>query len=139
MDNVNDGLNNQTETTSKETTNSKETTKKTSKESKEKKIIRYNTDIGETSFDALSNDKYCVCWTTEARWRKTFRDWYKDHKDECGRFIDEGEFKGAAVTIEIPRKCMDYIRFPKKRNMSDEAKIQAAERMRKARMNKKEY
>lgn len=94
-------------------------------------------DIGETSFDALSNDKYCICWTSEAKWRKKFREWYSEHKNECGRFIDEGEYKGAAVTLEIPKICLNYIRFPRTKEMSEEDKIKAAERMAKARKNKK--
>lgn len=94
-------------------------------------------DIGETSFDALSNDKYCICWTSEAKWRKKFREWYSEHKEECGRFIDEGEYKGAAVTLEIPKICLNYIRFPRTKEMSEEDKIKAAERMAKARKNKK--
>ena len=94
-------------------------------------------DIGETSFDALSNDKYCICWTSEAKWRKKFREWYTEHKEECGKFIDEGEYKGAAVTLEIPKICLSYIRFPRTKEMSEEDKIKAAERMAKARKNKK--
>ena len=94
-------------------------------------------DIGETSFDALSNDKYCICWTSESKWRKKFREWYAEHKEECGRFIDEGEYKGAAVTLEIPKICLNYIRFPRTKEMSEEDKIEAAERMAKARKNRK--
>lgn len=89
-------------------------------------------DIGETSFDALSNDKYCVCWTSESKWRKKFREWYKDHKDECGRFIDDGEFRGATVTLEIPKKCMEYIRFPRIKEMSEEDRNKISDRMKKA-------
>lgn len=142
MDNNKDGLNNVENTIENTIGNipekKKRGRKKGSKNSSTKKsapvIIN---DIGETSFDALSNDKYCVCWTSEAKWRRKFREWYKDHKEECGRFIDDGEFRGATVTLEIPKKCMEYIRFPRTKEMSEEDKIKAAERLKNARMNKK--
>lgn len=88
-------------------------------------------DTKETSFDFLSTDKYVLCWSTDYHWKNTFRSWYEEAPDECGRFIDEGPNPDDAVTLEIPKAWMKYIRPARKKTLSDEQRKALGERLKK--------
>ena len=93
-------------------------------------------DVTETCITHISGEDYCLFYSRE-RWGKNFiKEILKEHPDEVEVRIREDD--GTVTEITLPYKCMRYIRWPSKREQTEEQKEALRERMRKARERRKD-
>lgn len=97
-----------------------------------KEVVRY---AGETSINHIYSEETCILYGGE-RWSYNLaKEMLREHPDEV-RVVFEDKVD-TSIEIEIPFKCMQYIKWPTKRNMTDEQREAAKERMKKAQAARK--
>lgn len=95
-------------------------------------LVKY---AGETSIDHIRDENFCTFYAGE-RWSfKLAKEMLKDHPDEVEVVFEDTEYK--SIEIRIPFKCMQYIKWPTKRELTDEQREAAKERMKKAQAARK--
>lgn len=85
---------------------------------------------GETAIDHVRGEDFCTFYAAEQWSFNLAKEMLRDHPDEVEVVFEETEYK--AIEIRIPFKCMQYIKWPTKRTMTDEQKEAARERVKKA-------
>lgn len=86
--------------------------------------------MGETAIDHIAGEDFCTFYANE-RWSRNLAiQMYKEHPDEVKDFR---EYEDGGISCKIPFKCMQYIRWPTKREMSEEQKEALRQRMSKTR------
>lgn len=80
---------------------------------------------GETCFEHIAGTDYCSAFCAEYWSKKLVRDMIEEHPDEVEvvHENDDGSF-----LARIPFKCMKYVRWPSKREMTDEQREALKER-----------
>lgn len=97
-----------------------------------KEVVRY---AGETSINHIYSEETCILYGGE-RWSYNLaKEMLKQHPDEVELLMEDTVDR--SIEIRIPFKCMKYIKWPTTRNMSEEARNAAKERMSKAREARK--
>lgn len=90
---------------------------------------------GETALNHLRGADTCLFYAGEAWSFNLAKEMLREHPDEV-RVVFEDKVD-TSIEIEIPFKCMQYIKWPTKRNMTDEQREAAKERMKKAQAARK--
>lgn len=83
---------------------------------------------GETAVDHVRGEDFCTFYAGEQWSFNLAKEMLKDHPDEVEIVFEETEYK--SIEIRIPFKCMQYIKWPTKRNMTDEQREAVRERAR---------
>lgn len=99
-----------------------------------KRVRRPRMLTGETCFNCLASEDFCSIYTTE-KWCKTkILEWIKTRPNEVWDFkeLDDG-----GVTCKVPKSWMMKISPKSTRNLTEEQKLAAGERMKNAREKRK--
>lgn len=88
-------------------------------------------DFKETMIECLDVDKYATFCSAERRWINRINKLHEQYPDEV-QIVYAPEDNCGVIYAHIPKSWMK-ISPPKKTNMSEEQRVAAAERMRKAR------
>lgn len=104
----------------------------------EKEYKDTRTDVSETCVTYCQGDSFLRFYSTQVKGRNFIKRMLEEHPDECKPLLyDDGE----CVEISMPPESLWYIRFPTKREMTDdqrEAMKERAKKMREVRFGKKE-
>ena len=88
----------------------------------------------ETSIDRLQGDDFCTVFTAERKFINRLKELAQDYPiDVTIQYINEDGSIGA----KVPSNWFRFVKPPTKRSMTDEQRIAASERMKKARESKK--
>lgn len=99
-----------------------------------KEIIRY---AGETSINHIQNDDYCIIYAGERKWYNWVLQMLEEHPDEI-EVLHHYDKEERSIEVKMPYAVMGYLRWPSKRNFTEEQKEAARKRLTKAREVKKE-
>lgn len=84
----------------------------------------------ETSIEHIAGEDYCLFYANEIWSRNLAKKMYEEHPDEVKDFK---EWEDGAIQCKIPFKCMQYIKWPIKKEVSDEVKEKRMEALKRAR------
>lgn len=91
--------------------------------------------LHETTIDRIKGEKFCTVYTSEKTLVKKLEEYLKDFPDSVSlRFRD---IENGAIEVQVPADWFRFVKPKAKRTMTEEQKQQAAERMAKARANRK--
>lgn len=97
-----------------------------------KEIVRF---AGETCINHLRGDDTCIFYAGESWSYNLAKEMLEQHLDEVELLMEDKVDK--SLEIRIPFKCMQYIKWPSKRTLTDEQREAAKDRLAKAREAKK--
>lgn len=92
------------------------------------------TDDRETCVERIQNDKYTNIYTSERKFINELNALKKQYPDDV---IIEHVNRDGSICAKVPYNWFRFVKPVTKRNMTDEQRKAASERMKKARENKK--
>ena len=81
---------------------------------------------GETCFEHISGADYCVVFCAEYWSKKLINEMIEQHPDEV--VVEKINPEDSSVVARIPFKCMKYVRWPSKKDLTDEQRQALSER-----------
>ena len=81
---------------------------------------------GETCFEHISGADYCVVFCAEYWSKKLINEMIEQHPDEV--VVEKINPEDNSVVARIPFKCMKYVRWPSKKDLTDEQRQALSER-----------
>lgn len=89
-------------------------------------------DLRETSIEYLTCNDYATLYSSEAKWMRKIKQLQSDYPDSVQIMNETSE----SMVVHIPKSWFK-VTPPRKMTLTDEQRAAAAERMTKARQNKK--
>ena len=81
---------------------------------------------GETCFEHISGADYCVAFCAEYWSKKLINEMIEQYPDEV--VVEKINPEDNSVLARIPFKCMKYVRWPSKKDLTDEQRQALSER-----------
>lgn len=81
---------------------------------------------GETSFEHISGADYCIAFCAEYWSKKLINEMIEQHPDEV--VVEKINPEDNSILARIPFKCMKYVRWPTKKDLTDEQRQALSER-----------
>ena len=88
----------------------------------------------ETCITRLDDENFCVVYSCESKYIQELKNLKKKYPNEVLVVHDYGK---DGIEVQVPMKWFKFVKPPIKKNLTDEQKLAAAERMAKAREAKK--
>ena len=96
----------------------------------------YANDVRETCITHCSGDGFLDFYSSETWGRNFAKRMLEEHPEDCTLNFEDPD--GYAISIKMPWEGMKYIKYPVKRNITDEQREAARVRMAEARKKKGE-
>lgn len=84
------------------------------------------TDVRETVISCIAGDNYCTIYSNERYWRNFCKRMLEEHPEDCTLVREYPE--DGTIEIRMPMASMRYVRYPTKRELTEEQRQAASER-----------
>lgn len=88
-------------------------------------------ELKETCIERIAGDSYCTVYTSERKNMNKLVSLLNKYPNEVKLISNDGE----SVMVHVPADWMQFVRPPKKMNLTEEQRKAAAERLKKSKEN----